>query len=240
MKIIFFDTETTGNTGKDYLCQLAIKELGKDEPIINALYKPPVPIPIECTMIHNISNKTVADRPAFQDAPEYSELKELFESEDVLPIAHNAAFDVQMLKNESIIVPRYICTLKVIQALDTAGEFAMYKLQYLRYALDMDIDVPAHDALADVLVLEKLFAYELNRMTSDWHMDEAQALKEMVKISTQPMTFRHLTFGKYKGKTIEEVLIVDRGYLEWLLSQKKQSDVDETDWIHTLEKYLSL
>ena len=70
MNIYFFDTETTGNTGKDFLCQLAVKERGVTEPILNTTYKPPVPIPLECTMIHHISNKMVADRPVFKDAPE--------------------------------------------------------------------------------------------------------------------------------------------------------------------------
>ena len=44
MRIIFLDTETTGNSDTDRLCQLAVKERYIDEPLINALYKPPVPI----------------------------------------------------------------------------------------------------------------------------------------------------------------------------------------------------
>lgn len=239
MKIYFFDTETTGNTGKDYLCQLAIKELGVDEPVVNATYKPLVPIPLECTMIHHISNKMVADRPLFKDSPEYQTIKELFESPDTIVIAHNSAFDEQILKNDGIVPTNVICTFKVIRTLDNENKFAMHKLQYLRYALDMELDVPAHEALADVLVLEQLFNYELTEGMKKWSMDEEHALAHMMTISQEPMTFRHIPFGKYKGKTIEEVFLVDRGYLEWLLAQKRASDQDETDWIHTLERYLS-
>src|SRR4051812_43500118 len=102
MKIIFFDTETTGAGPKDFLCQLAILERGATTPIVDALYKPPVPIPFECSAIHHVSNKMVADRPAFKDAPEYAELKALLESEDTICVAHNAAFDNNILKNDGI------------------------------------------------------------------------------------------------------------------------------------------
>jgi hypothetical protein len=44
MDIIFFDTQTTGIEESDRLCQLAVKERGVAEPLLNARYKPPVPI----------------------------------------------------------------------------------------------------------------------------------------------------------------------------------------------------
>lgn len=238
MNIYFFDTETTGNTGKDYLCQLAIKKLDVVEPVINATFKPIVPIPIECTMIHGISNKMVADRPYFDKSPEYKTIKALFEDPNNLFIAHNAAFDIQILKNDGIVPANTICTFKVIRILDEEGKFPMHKLQYLRYALDMELDAPAHDAWGDVLVLEQLFLYELEQGKQLWHMNDEDVLTEMIRITHEPIAFRTFTFGKYKDKTIAEVATLDRGYLKWLYDQKKQSDQDETDWLHTLEKFL--
>lgn len=238
MRIIFFDTETTGNTTTDYLCQLAIKERGAAEPIVNATYKPPIPIPIECTMIHHISNKTVANRPAFKDAPEYETLKALFADPNTICVAHNAQFDMQILKNDDIEIANYICTFKVIRYLDSDGKHAMHKLQYLRYALDIELDVPAHDAFADVLVLEQLFEYELQEAMQLWNCDETTALQKMMTISKEPLVFIKFDFGKYKGKMIEEIAKNDPGYLSWLLEQKRQSNTDERDWIYTLEKYL--
>ncbi|MDB5188410.1 MAG: Exonuclease RNase and polymerase [Candidatus Nomurabacteria bacterium] len=239
MKIIFFDTETTGNGTKDFLCQLAVKERGVAEPVVNAMYKPPVPIPFECSAIHHISNKMVADRPSFKDAPEYPALKALFESDDTICVAHNAAFDEQILKNDDIHIKNLLCTFKVIRELDTEGAFAMHKLQYLRYALDIELEVAAHEAFADVLVLEQLFEYELAKAMALWNCDEAAALEKMRVISTEPLAIRAFDFGKYKGKTIAEVAASDIGYLSWLLDQKKHSDKDERDWIYTLEKYIS-
>ncbi len=240
MKIYFFDTETTGNTTTDLLCQLAVKEQGIAEPLVNAMYKPSVVIPYECSMIHHISNKMVADKPAFKDAPEYNSLKELFESPDTIVVAHNAAFDEQILKNDGITPTNIICTFKVIRALDTDGMFPMHKLQYLRYALDMELHVPAHDAFADVLVLEQLFAYELKLAQEKWNMTEQEVLAEMMRISSEPITFKTIPFGKYNGKTIDEIAATDKGYLQWLLKQKQESPTNETDWIYTLEKALGL
>jgi len=239
MKIIFFDTETTGNGPADYLCQLAVKERGVQEPIINALYKPPVPIPFECSAIHHISNKMVADRPLFKDAPEYRQLKALFEDENTLCVAHNAPFDEQILKNDDIHIKNLLCTFKVIRTLDTEGKFTNHKLQYLRYALDMELDVSAHEALADVMVLEQLFEYELKHAMKLWNCDEAAAIKKMISITAEPLAIKTINFGKYNGKTVAEVASIDIGYLSWLLDQKRKSDKDERDWIYTLEKYVS-
>ena len=240
MRILFFDTETTGNSPRDFLCQLAIKEHGINEPVLNSTYKPCCPIPLECTMIHHISNKMVADRPAFKDSSEYKDIKNLFEASETICVAHNAAFDTQILKNDDINPTNLICTFKVIRVLDAEGKFAMHKLQYLRYALEMELDVPAHDAYADVLVLEQLFDWELKTAMELWNMSQEEALEKMMEITREPLTFRTFDFGKYKGKTIAEVAATDPGYLSWLLDQKKQSEADETDWIHTLEKHLGL
>ena len=68
MRIIFFDTETTGNGAEDRLVQLAIKERGVAEPIVNATYQPPLPISIESMAIHHITEKMVAERPQVEDA----------------------------------------------------------------------------------------------------------------------------------------------------------------------------
>ena len=240
MKIYFFDTETTGNATGDFLCQLAVKERGVKEPLINALYKPSIPIPFESSAIHHISNNMVADRPAFKDAPEYQSIKELFESPDTIVVAHNAAFDEQILKNDDIHPTNVLCTFKMIRALDAEGKYANHKLQYLRYALDMELDVPAHDAFADVLVLEKLFEHELAESMKLWNTTEEETVQKMITISSEALTIRNIDFGKHKGRTVAEVAATDPGYLSWLLDQKRASDKDERDWITTLEKALGL
>ena len=237
MRIIFFDTETTGNSDNDRLCQLAMKERYIDEPLVNALYKSPVPISIESMAIHHITEKMVAGKPAFRESPEYSSLKDLFESDEVVVVAHNAAFDLAMLAREGIVPKHVICTYKLAYALDPNDALPNYRLQYLRYLLDLDVEAEAHDALGDVLVLEALYD-RLSQKMLERHGTEEAALEAMLAISAKPLLFTTIRFGKYKGQKIEDVVKTDSSYLRWLLEQKKQAPVGEEDWIYTLEHFL--
>ncbi|HFC10663.1 MAG TPA: hypothetical protein ENJ75_00480 [Candidatus Kaiserbacteria bacterium] len=239
MSIIFFDTETTGNGDNDRLCQLAIKERGKAEPVINNLYKPPIPISIESMAIHHITEKMVAGKDSFQTAPEYTELKKLFENKETISVAHNVAFDVAMLEREKIIPARTICTYKVAYALDSEDNLSNYRLQYLRYLLKIEIDASAHDALGDVLVLEALFERLLTKMMHKNNVNEKDALNIMLKISARPLLFTTIRFGKHKDERLEDIARSDSGYLKWLLEQKKKDPTSETDWIYSLEHYLA-
>ena len=238
MKILFLDTETTGNGDKDRLVQLAVKERYIDEPLVNATYKPPVPISIESMAIHHITERMVAARPAFQAAPEYSSLKDLLESDEVVVVAHNAAFDLAMLAREGIVPRRTICTYKLAYALDPNDVMPNYRLQYLRYLLDLDVEAEAHDAWGDVLVLEALFERLADKM-KERHGTEEAALVAMLAFAGRPMLFTTLRLGKYSGKKIEEVATTDRGYLEWLLKEKEKDPVGEADWIYTLKHHLT-
>lgn len=240
MRIIFFDTETTGTGENDRLCQLGIKERGVDTPIINELFKPPIPIAYEAMAVHHITQAMVNDRPAFRDAPEYGAIKELFESPDVIAVAHNAAFDIGVLEREGITPANTICTLKVVRALDTESVFTNYKLQYLRYRLDIDVPgVVAHDAWGDVVVLEKLFDRLFSKYTEQAGTEE-DAIAAMKDISQKPSLLRVINFGKYRGQKVSELATTDPSYLEWLLFEKRKNPAGEEDWIYTLEQALHL
>ena len=237
MKIVFFDTETTGNKPEDRLCQLAIKERGIEVPLLNALYKPPIPITIESMVVHHITEKMVADRPLFTEASEFGEIKALFESDETLAVAHNAAFDNQMLLREGIAVRNPVCTYKVARTLDLKDAIPNLQLQYLRYFLGLEVKGHAHDAWGDALVLEQLFERLLAKLTES-ERSEPAALKRMQEISVRPMLIPTFPFGKHKGQRVADVAHEDRGYLKWLLSQKKQNPLGEEDWIFTLEQYV--
>lgn len=237
MRIIFFDTETTGNGDKDRLVQLAVKERTADGPLVNATYKPPVPISIESMAIHHITERMVSKRPSFMESPEYGSVKDLFENSETVAVAHNAAFDNAMLAREGIVPRRTICTYKVAYALDPNDQLPNYRLQYLRYLLDLDVEAEAHDAWGDVLVLEALFERLVKKMV-ERHGTEEAALEAMLVISAQPLLFTTLRFGKYNGKKIEEVARTDRDYLEWLLAEKNKNPATEEDWIYTLKRHL--
>lgn len=235
-KIIFLDTETTGTEANDVLCQLAYKT---DDKLFCELYKPKIKISIEASSVTHISNKMVADKPSFKESPDYSDIKSMLEGDNSIMVAHNAKFDLGMLEKESIVPANHICTLRVARYLDREHKIPQHKLQYLRYYLDIEIEAQAHDALGDVLVLEKLFerlAAGIQKENNNCSYDEALAI--MIDISSKPSLMYSFSFGKHSGKTVAEVASLDRGYLEWFLNQKEMANPDDEDWIYTLKHHL--
>jgi exodeoxyribonuclease X len=247
--IVFFDTETTGNTSTDRLCQLSYlyrTDIGRV--VLNELFKPPIPITFEAMAVHHITNVMTAERPLFVESPEYSTIKDLFESDTSCVVAHNAQFDLGMLSRESIIPKHHIDTLKIIRYLDPDIESGRHSLQYLRYFLDLDSKltepVMAHDAFGDVLVLELLFERLTNDLMQRESIDKSTAIQKMITLSSEPMYIGKLPFGKYKGMTLTDIAKTDSGYLVWLLNEKKKAlangEESEKDWIYSIEKALGL
>lgn len=233
--LLFLDTETTGNEAKDYLCQLCYQY---QNTLVNELFNPPAPISVESQAVHHITPKMVKDKPAFKESATYTELDAILKKDDTVFVAHNAKFDIGMLEKEDLVVPHFICTLRVVRALDSKGVIPRHNLQYLRYYLEMEIDATAHDAMGDVLVLKELFQRLLTKIQTQENCTEDQAIEKMIEISSHPSLLSTITFGKHAGKMIADVAKSDRAYLQWLLDQKKQSSTDEEDWIYTLEHYL--
>ncbi|MEI6580594.1 MAG: exonuclease domain-containing protein [bacterium] len=234
-KIIFFDTETTGNTEKDFLCQLAYKV---DTESFCGLYKPPIKIPAEASAIHHITNKMVESKSSFSESSDYKKIKNTFEEKDAVVVAHNALFDLMIIKKENIIPKNFICTLRLARHLDPEAKIGKYNLQYLRYLLDLEVEATAHDALGDVLVLEKLYERLKKKLIDTENLTEKDAVKRMIEISSHPSIFKYINFGKHNGKELKEIAQIDSRYLEWLLAQKLESDQIDEDWIYTLKHYL--
>jgi DNA polymerase III epsilon subunit-like protein len=237
MRLVYLDTETTGLLFEDRLCQVAYKVDGR---LACELFLPPLPIKIEAMSVHHITNKMLSDKPAFAGSRMQSELAELLADDQTALVAHNALFDVEMLRREGLKIKNSICTLKVARHFDRDGTQPRFNLQYLRYLLDLDVEAVAHDAAGDVIVLERLFQHQFARLKEELGTaDDDAVYREMMAISVRPSLIRRFNFGKHNGKKIDEVLLEDRRYLEWLLEQKRQSPDEQEDWIYTLEQFLA-
>lgn len=232
-RLIFLDTETTGNeVGKDRLCQVCYQIDGK----INVGYfKPPIPMSVKSMSITHITNKFLEDKKPFAESSMRKDLENLFQ--DGILVAHNARFDKAMLEAEGLKIPKTICTLRVARHMDEKNAIPEYNLQYLRYYLDFDVPGHAHDAEGDVNVLVALFNRLFSKLKEKLG-DDNKVIEEMLEISAKPSLFSVFNFGKYKDKKIEQVAKEDKGYLEWLLKQKLSAEADDEDWIYTLQYYL--
>ncbi len=235
-KIIFFDTETTGVNNTDFLCQLAYKT---NNETFCELYKPEIKIPAEASAVHHITNKMVENKIPFQKSTDFEKIKNLFEDKNSILVAHNAKFDLAIIKKEGINPKNIICTLRVARALDKENKLPQHKLQFLRYFWDIEIDAKAHNALGDVLILEKLFERLFDKIKKEKNFSDEEVLKNMIEISSRPSLMYSFSFGKHNGKTVADVAKIDRGYLQWFLETKEEENPEDEDWIYTLKYYLS-
>lgn len=219
MNILFLDTETTGRN--DRMIQLAYKLY--DSEAVSQLFNPGELIDYNAMAVHHITNEQILDKPKFQDHEMFAELSNLV-SQNIV-VAHNASFDIGVLKNEGIRVENFICTLKVSRRLlnldKEDNELTGYSLQYLRYALGLNQDgLQAHDALSDVLVLERLFHKLISKaMQDDGSNDLAKIMDKMREYTNQPTLLRTIRFGKYRGMKFTEIAKLDENYLHWLSTQ---------------------
>jgi DNA polymerase III epsilon subunit-like protein len=165
------------------------------------------------------------------DLREYLE----FLSEKYIWVAHNVEFDLEVMNKKGIEIPKYICTLKVARNALTEGnrDLESYRLQFLRYYLGLyknedENHTTAHDALSDVYFLRDLFQY-LQKNTK-------LSTEQMIIISKQPQIIRELRFGKYAGKTLEEISRIDREYLIWIV----ENMTDKEDLVWNVERVLDM
>ena len=177
--------------------------------------------------VHHITNEMVLGKPAFRDSGTWRKLRDLVNSDGYVIVAHNAPFDVDMLKKEGIEPKSVICTLKLARHFDKDGVIPKYGLQYLRYYLKLNVDATPHTALGDILVLEALF----NRIYAKAVIEFGdETIAKMIELSSKPVLYRRMPFGKHKGLKMEEVPL---DYLQWLSG----TDLEE-DLRYTIEHYL--
>ncbi len=219
MKIIVLDTETTGVTELDRICQLAyivLNEEGQVEEIHNALCTPPLAIGFESMAIHHITPEMLIGTPACVDTKAFSRLIELNTPENLMVI-QNAEFDLGMLIKEGFESKmRLVDTFRILRAsypLDTPHglQFKRYQwgLYHKEQALidELGIEIKAHDALGDVIVLKHLFE----------KLNEEHTIDSMVELCSEPIILEYIPFGKNKGKRFEEVALNSRNDLRYML-----------------------
>ena len=242
-KYVLFDTETTGGNEEDRIIQIGSMIVDAKEPIevYDELCSCEVPIKLEAMEVHNITPDLLENKPKFIDSNFYKRLNELNSSENFL-IAHNIPFDLGMLQKEGFKNKfTLIDTLRCARHLLDNSPY--HRLQYLRYSLELykneldeanrhNITIKAHDAIGDVLVM-KLLLSKLVALAKD-QFPQTNPMQKLVELTKQPIFIKTFKFGKYKGRSIEEICDEDIGYINWFM---KSMQLDE-DMKYTLDKIM--
>ncbi len=226
--LIFLDLQTTGLEADDKICSVSlIAQDGENIVVINELIDEGKKIPPLASSIHHITNEMIKGKTEFIQSDAYNFLF-LNNSTDTTLIAHNVKFDLEKLSSVGL---RWkggvIDTLRVTKHL--IPECELFSLQVLRYelklyqkekmqreVLNIEQQVSDSSSLEHVLTTKNLFRYLL----------EISNLEEMLELSFKNVLIQKLEFGKHSGKYLEEIAMMDRGYLEWMLSNVNDLDED--------------
>ena len=156
---VVFDSETTGTDPRvDEIVSLAVARLdgdGVETGRYVRLVRPSQLIPPEATEVHGIDAVDVADAPRFGEIA--GEVLELLDG--AVFVAHNASFDLAMLKSElaragAEYEPTGIaCTLDAFRLLEPMADDHRLGSICARRGIPLD---EAHDALGDVLATVEL------------------------------------------------------------------------------------
>ena len=221
MRFVCLDTETSGMSAEDNICEFAWSEVDPDCNIIRShasLIDPECPISPGASGVHGIVYSKVADAPTMQ---EYLAMVEHpFGVEDhIMAIAHSWPFDKRFIRKHLDHVENGICTLKLARKIYT--DSPDFKMQTLRFYLNLDVEGAAHSAAGDVAVLVSL----IRRMSQDTNLD----LFGLYELANQPTLITKMGFGKYKGKALKEL---PDSYIKWLLELPDLSE----DMRYSLER----
>ncbi len=225
-----FDLETTGTRiGHDRIVQVAVVRLlpdGSRQPW-QSLVNPGMPIPPEASAVHGITDADVADAPLL-DAITADLLAQL---EDCDLCGFNVLrFDLPFLSEELFRVGIHWDTsrLRVVDALRIYHHFERRDLSAAaRFYLQRE-HTGAHDALADVETTADVLLAQLQRHTDlprtvealgEFCGDRKRSPDAAGKLAFDDQGALCLTFGKYRGWTLENIGRNDPGYLQWLMTK---------------------
>ncbi|OAV71765.1 DNA polymerase III polC-type [Bacteroidales bacterium Barb6] len=226
--LVFFDLETTGiNIVKDRIIELSYVKVspnGKEE---TKTYRvnPGMPIPPETTAIHGITDEDVKDCPVFKEIAKT--LAAQIEGCDLAGYNSNR-FDIPLLAEEFLRADvdinmhkrKFVDVQTIFHKMEQRTLAAAYK-----FYCNKDLE-NAHTSEADTMA-----TYEVLKAQLDRYPELENDIVALSKFSTFTnnvdfagrMVYNDkgeevINFGKYKGRSVAEVLQTDQGYYGWMMN----------------------
>ena len=225
--IAFIDLETTGvNLANDRIVEIAIVKMMPDgsRQTKRKLINPAMPIPAESTEIHGITNEMVKDAPTFKAVA--NELKQYIEGCDLGGYNSNR-FDIPLLMEE-FLRSGIDVDLSKRRMIDVQHIFYQMEPRTLTAAVKFYCNKElegAHGGEADInatidVLLAQLQRYEhlgnsvdsiLNTIGEEKIVDYAR------RLAFDDKGVEVFNFGKYKGRSVAEVLKSEPQYYDWMM-----------------------
>ena len=224
--IVFFDLETTGiNIAIDKVVEISILKVfpNGNKESKTWLVNPEIEIPKESSDIHGITNEKVVTEPTFKElAPK---INEMIADSDLAGFNSNR-FDIPLLAEE-LMRAGIDFDMKNRKAIDVQVIFHKKEQRTLsagyQFYCGKELE-GAHGAEADTnatyeILLAQLDKYEDIGNTVDslsafsTHGKRADFAGFILKNDNDQEIF---SFGKYKGRTVEEVFKENPGYNNWI------------------------
>lgn len=224
--IVFFDLETTGiNIATDRIVEISILKIypNGNKESKTWLVNPEIEIPEEASAIHGITNEKVVTEPTFKElAPK---VDELIKGCDLAGFNSNR-FDIPLLAEELMRVGIDF-DMSNRKAVDVQVIFHKKEQRTLsagyKFYCGKELE-DAHSAEADTLA-----TYEILKAQLDKYDDIENSIDALSEFSshTKRADFAGFilfndkkqeifSFGKYKGRTVEDVLKENPGYNSWI------------------------
>ena len=226
--IIFFDLETTGvDTAKDRIVEISMAKIMPDgeEIVKTRKLNPEMHIPEEATAIHGITDEDVKDCPTFAQVAK--SLEQFIRGCDFGGFNSNR-FDPPVLVEEFLRAGvdvdfkrrKFIDVQNIFHKKEQRTLVAAYK-----FYCDKDLD-DAHSAEADTLATYEVLKAQLER-----YPDLENDIDKLAEFSTRAETADYagrilfnekgeevFGFGKYKGRSVEEVFRMEPSYYAWMMN----------------------
>ena len=226
--IAFFDLETTGiNIATDRIVEISIAKIfpGGDKEIKTKLINPTIPISLESSAVHGITDADVADKPTFKEVAK--ELAHFIEGCDLGGFNSNK-FDVPLLAEEFL---RADVDFDVSKRNLVDVQNIFHKMEQRTLSADYNFYCNkslenAHSAEADTMATYEILEAQINKydelkndvtFLADFsrRTNNADLLGRIIYNDEGIEVFN---FGKHKGKPVTQVLAQDPGYYSWMMN----------------------
>lgn len=226
--ICFFDLETTGiNVAKDRIVEIAILKVypNGNKESKTWLVNPEMVIPDEVIAVHGITNEKVANEPTFKELSK--EIYQMIKDAD-LGGFNSDRFDIPLLAEE-LLRSDIDFDMKNTVSVDVQTIFHKMEKRTLGAAYKFYCDkelTDAHSAAADTNATYEVLLSQLDR-----YPDLENNIKKLSEFSRRKQSLdfagfiamdEHgealFSFGKHKGRKVDDVLEKEPGYFGWMLN----------------------